>query len=111
MNPSVMNLQHRMVLELSVGLSFDQRQAQWRIDLYPLGASAPYEDSTIQDLSVRPSVDNSDLQNFSFQISTVHRVCPKVAKRSSQTLRVLCRLCEAKEDVAKLSSRTLRGVR
>ena len=32
MNPSVMNLQHRLVLELSVGLSFDQRQAQWRID-------------------------------------------------------------------------------
>ena len=34
MNPSVMNLQHRLVLELSVGLSFDQRQAQWRIDLF-----------------------------------------------------------------------------
>jgi len=33
-NPSVMNLQHRLVLELSVGLSFDQRQAQWRIDLF-----------------------------------------------------------------------------
>jgi len=30
----VMNLQHRLVLELSVGLSFDQRQAQWRIDLF-----------------------------------------------------------------------------
>jgi len=29
-----MNLQHRLVLELSVGLSFDQRQAQWRIDLF-----------------------------------------------------------------------------
>ena len=28
MDPSVMNLQHRLVLELSVGLSFDQRQAQ-----------------------------------------------------------------------------------
>jgi len=26
-NPSVMNLQHRLVLELSVGLPFDQRQA------------------------------------------------------------------------------------
>jgi len=34
MNPSVMNLQHRLVLELSAGLSFDQRQAQWRIDLF-----------------------------------------------------------------------------
>jgi hypothetical protein len=34
MNPSVMNLQQRWVLELSVGLSFDQRQAQWRIDLF-----------------------------------------------------------------------------
>jgi hypothetical protein len=34
MNPSVMNLQHRLVLELYVGLSFDQRQAQWRIDLF-----------------------------------------------------------------------------
>ena len=33
-NPSVMSLQHRLVLELSVGLSFDQRQAQWRIDLF-----------------------------------------------------------------------------
>ena len=29
-----MNLQHRLVLELSVGLSFDQRQALWRIDLF-----------------------------------------------------------------------------
>ena len=27
MNPSVMNLQHRLVLELSVRLSFDERQA------------------------------------------------------------------------------------
>ena len=26
--------EHRLVLELSVGLSFDQRQAQWRIDLF-----------------------------------------------------------------------------
>ena len=34
MNPSVLNLQHRLVLELSVGLSFDQRQAQWRIYLF-----------------------------------------------------------------------------
>jgi len=34
MNPSIMNLQHRLVLELSVGLSFDQRQAKWRIDLF-----------------------------------------------------------------------------
>ena len=34
MNPSVMSLQHRLVLELSVGLLFDQRQAQWRIDLF-----------------------------------------------------------------------------
>ena len=34
MNPSVVNLQHRLVLELSVGLSFDQRQAPWRIDLF-----------------------------------------------------------------------------
>jgi hypothetical protein len=34
MNPSVINLQHRLVLELSVGLSFDQRQTQWRIDLF-----------------------------------------------------------------------------
>ena len=33
MNSSVMNLQHRLVLELSAGLSFDQRQAPWRIDL------------------------------------------------------------------------------
>jgi hypothetical protein len=32
MNPSVMNLQHRLVLELSVELAFDQRQAQWKID-------------------------------------------------------------------------------
>jgi len=30
MNSSVMNLQHRLVLELSVGLSFDQRQAPSR---------------------------------------------------------------------------------
>ena len=28
MNPSVMNLQHRLVLELSVGLSFDQKQTE-----------------------------------------------------------------------------------
>jgi len=34
MNPSVMNLQHRLVLGLSVGLSFDQMQAQWRIYLF-----------------------------------------------------------------------------
>jgi len=34
MNPSVVNLQRRLVLEVSVGLSFDQRQAQWRIDLF-----------------------------------------------------------------------------
>jgi hypothetical protein len=34
MSPSVMNLEHRLVLELSVGLSFDQRQAQWRINLF-----------------------------------------------------------------------------
>ena len=34
MHTSVMNLQHRLVLELSVGLSFDQRHAQSRIDLF-----------------------------------------------------------------------------
>ena len=34
MNPSVLNLQHRLVHELSAGLSFDQRQAQWRIHLF-----------------------------------------------------------------------------
>jgi hypothetical protein len=34
MNPSVMNLQHRLVLELSVGLSFDQGRAQWGIYLF-----------------------------------------------------------------------------
>ena len=28
------NLQHRLVLELSEGLPFDRRQAQWRIDLF-----------------------------------------------------------------------------
>ena len=39
------------------------------------------------------------------------RVCPKVAKLSSQTLRVLCRLCEAKENVAKLSSQMLQDLR
>ena len=33
-------LQHRLVLELSVGLSFDQRQAQWRIDLFWLQLQA-----------------------------------------------------------------------
>jgi len=43
-----MNLQHRLVLELSVGLSFDQRQAQRRIDLSPLGALVPRR--TLQDL-------------------------------------------------------------
>jgi len=32
MDPSVMNLQQRLILELSVGLSFGQRQAQWRTD-------------------------------------------------------------------------------
>ena len=40
-----------------------------------------------------------------------HRVCPKVAKRSSQTPRGLCRLCEAKENVTKLSSQMLQGLR
>ena len=34
MDPSVVNLQHRLVLELSLGLSFDQRQGPWRIDLF-----------------------------------------------------------------------------
>ena len=34
MNPSVVNLQHRSVLELSVGLSFDQRQAPWGTGLF-----------------------------------------------------------------------------
>ena len=40
-----------------------------------------------------------------------HRVCPKVVKRSSQTPRGLCRLCEAKENVTKLSSQMLQGLR
>jgi hypothetical protein len=34
MSPSAMNLQHRLVREQSMGLSFDQRQAQWRINLF-----------------------------------------------------------------------------
>ena len=34
MNPSVMNLQHRLALVLSVGLPFDQRQEQWIIYLF-----------------------------------------------------------------------------
>jgi len=34
-----------------------------------------------------------------------------VAKPSSQTLRVLCRLCEAKENAATLSSQMLQGLR
>ena len=34
MNSSVMNLQHRLALELSVGLPFDQRQEQWIIYLF-----------------------------------------------------------------------------
>ena len=34
------HLQHRLVLELSVGLSFDQRQAQWRIDLFLAAATS-----------------------------------------------------------------------
>jgi hypothetical protein len=40
MNPSVMNLQHRLALELSVGLSFDQRQAPWRIDSFLAAATS-----------------------------------------------------------------------
>ena len=35
-----LHLQHRLVLELSVGLSFDQRQAQWRIDLFLAAATS-----------------------------------------------------------------------
>ena len=38
------------------------------------------------------------------------RVCPKVAKLSSQALRILRKLCEAKEKIAKLSSEMLRGL-
>jgi len=34
MNPSVMYLQRRLVLGLSVGLSFNQKQPPWRIDLF-----------------------------------------------------------------------------
>jgi hypothetical protein len=40
MNPSVMHLQQRLLLELSVGLSFDQMQTQWRIDLFWLQLQA-----------------------------------------------------------------------
>jgi hypothetical protein len=41
MNSPVMNLQHRLVLELSVGLSFDQRQVQWRIGLFAQRTRVP----------------------------------------------------------------------
>ena len=37
-------------------------------------------------------------------------MCPKVAKLSSQALRILRKLCEAKEKIAKLSAEMLRGL-
>ena len=55
MNPSVMNLQHRFVLELSVRLPFDQRQAPWR-SLIILAAATSIISAILPITSAEPAL-------------------------------------------------------